>query len=45
MKYGLRKLEVNKKKKSKVEIVYIAKIEFINTSNPYLLPLSSSFNY
>ena len=38
-------LEVDKKKKSKVEMAYIAKVEFINTPNPYLLPLSSSFNF
>ena len=37
MEQGLHKLKANKKKKSKVE--------FINTPNPYLLPLSSSFNF
>ena len=39
------KFKVNKKKKSKVEITYIVKIESINTLNPYLLPLFSSFNF
>ena len=39
------KLKVDKKKESKVEITYIVKVEFINTSNPYLLPLSGSFNF
>ena len=29
----------------KVEIAYITEVEFINTSNPYLLPLSGSFNF
>ena len=38
-------LEINKKKKSKVEMAYIVKMESINTSNPYLLPLSGSFNF
>ena len=33
----MRKLKANKKKKFKVE--------FINTSNPYLLPLSGSFDF
>ena len=28
-----------------MEIAYIAKVGFINTSNPYLLPLFSSFNF
>ena len=41
----MRKLKVNKKKKSKVEIAYIVKIKFINALNPYLLPLSGSFNF
>ena len=45
MEQGLCKLKVNKKKKSKVEIAYIVKVEFINTPNPYLLPLSGSFNF
>ena len=38
-------LKAKKKKKSKVEIAYIVKVGSINTSNPYLLPLSSSFNF
>ena len=45
MEQGLRELKVNKKKESKVETAYIIKIEFINTPNPYLLPLFSSFNF
>ena len=28
-----------------MEIAYIAKVGSINTFNPYLLPLSSSFNF
>ena len=39
------KLKVNKKKESKVEMAYIAKIESVNTPNPYLLPLADSFNF
>ena len=39
------KLKIDKKKKSKVEITYIAKVGSINTSNPYLLPLSNSLNF
>ena len=39
------KLKANKKKKFKVEITYIVKVEFINTSNPHLLPLSGSFDF
>ena len=45
MEQGLRKLKVNKKKKSKVEIAYIVKVGSINAFNFYLLPLSSSFNF
>ena len=41
----MRKLKVDKKKKSKVEIAYIVGVESVNTSNFYLLPLSSSFNF
>ena len=41
----MRELKANKKKEFKVEIAYIAKIEFINAFNPYLLPLSSYFNF
>ena len=41
----MRKLKAKEKKKSKVEIAYIVEVEFINTSNPYLLPLSSFFNF
>ena len=39
------KLKADKKKKFKVEIAYIAKVGSINTPNPYLLPLSNSFNF
>ena len=39
------KLKVDKKKKFKVEIAYTVKIGSFNTSNPHLLPLSSSFNF
>ena len=28
-----------------MEIAYTVKIEFIDTLNPYLLPLSGSFNF
>ena len=41
----MRKLKIDKKKKSKMEIVYIVKVEFINTSNPYLLPLFDFFDF
>ena len=41
----MRKLKVNKKKESKVEIAYIIGVEFINTPNPYLLPLFGSFDF
>ena len=39
------KLKVNKKKKFKVEIAYIAEMGSVNTSNLYLLPLSDSLNF
>ena len=42
---GLYKLKIDKKKKSKVEIAYIAVVGSFNTPNSYLLPLSSSFNF
>ena len=45
MEQGLRKLKVDKKKKSKVGITYIVIIGSVNTFNPYLLPLSSFFNF
>ena len=41
----MRELKVDKKKKFKVKIAYIVEVEFINTPNPYLLPLSSSFDF
>ena len=39
------KLKAKEKKEFKVEIIYIVKVGFINTSNPYLLPLFSFFNF
>jgi hypothetical protein len=42
---GLRELKAKKKKKFKVEIAYIAKVESFNTLNPCLLPLADSFNF
>ena len=41
----MRKLKADKKKKFKVEIAYTVKVGFINAFNPYLLPLSSSFDF
>jgi hypothetical protein len=41
----LRELKIDKKKKSKVEMAYIVEVGSINTLNPYLLPLSSSFDF
>ena len=41
----MRKLEADKKKKSKIKIAYIAVVGFFNTLNSYLLPLSDSFNF
>ena len=45
MEQGLRKLKINKKKESKVEIAYTAAVRSFNAPNPYLLPLFSSFNF
>jgi hypothetical protein len=42
---GLYKLKVNKKKKFKIEMAYIVKVGFVNAFNPYLLPLSGSFDF
>ena len=39
------KLKVNKKKEFKVEIAYTVKVKSVNTFNPYLLPLSGSFDF
>ena len=36
---------MDKKKKSKVEIAYIAAVGFFNTFNPYLLPLFDFFDF
>ena len=41
----MRKLKANKKKEFKVEIAYIIGVKSINTFNPYLLPLSGSFDF
>ena len=41
----MRELKVDKRKKSKVEMAYTVKVESVNVFNPYLLPLSSSFNF
>ena len=41
----MRKLKVNKKKESKVEIAYTVKVESVNAPNLYLLPLSGSFDF
>ena len=41
----MHKLKIDKKKKSKMEIAYITKVESINAFNPYLLPLSGSFDF
>ena len=41
----MRELKVDKKKEFKVEMAYIAKVGSVNTPNPYLLPLSGSFNF
>ena len=41
----MRKLKIDKKKKFKVGIAYIAEVGSINTPDFYLLPLSSSFNF
>jgi hypothetical protein len=38
-------LKLKKKKEFKIEITYIAAVESVNTFNPYLLPLSSFFNF
>ena len=38
-------LKLKKKKKFKIEITYIVELRSVNISNPYLLPLSSSFNF
>ena len=41
----MHKLKVDKKKKSTVEVVYIAAVKFFNIPNPYILPLTDSFNF
>ena len=38
-------LKVDKKKKFKIKIAYIAVVGSINTPNFYLLPLSDFFNF
>ena len=39
------KLKIDKKKESKVEMAYIVIVGSFNAPNPYLLPLSGSFNF
>ena len=41
----MRKLKIDKKKESIMEMAYIVEVESINISNLYLLPLSGSFNF
>ena len=41
----MRKLKAKEKKESKVEITYIVEVGSIDASNPYLLPLFSSFDF
>ena len=41
----MRELKAKKKKKSKIKITYIVEVGSINAPNPYLSPLSSSFNF
>ena len=41
----MRKLKAKEKKEFKVEITYIVEVGSVNAPNPYLLPLSSSFNF
>ena len=41
----MRKLKTKEKKEFNIEIIYIAEVGFINTSNSYLLPLSNSFDF
>ena len=45
MEQGLRELKADEKKEFKVEMAYMAKVGSVNTPNPYLLPLSGSFNF
>ena len=39
------KLKADKKKEFKVEMAYIVEVKSVNIFNPYLLPLSGSFNF
>ena len=39
------KLKTNKKKKSKIEIAYMAEVGSINTPDFCLLPLANSFDF
>ena len=41
----MRELKADKKKEFKVEIAYIAVVGFFDAPNPYLLPLSGSFDF
>ena len=39
------KFKVDKKKEFKVEIAYIVEVESVDALDPYLLPLSGSFDF
>ena len=41
----MRELKADKKKKFKVKIAYTAEVGSVNALNPYLLPLSGSFDF
>ena len=41
----MRELKAKEKKESKVEIAYIVEVGSVDASNPYLSPLSGSFNF
>ena len=41
----MRELKINKKKKFKVEITYMAVVGSFNILNPYLLPLFGFFDF
>ena len=45
IKQGLHKLEAKEKEEFKVEIAYMVEVGSINAPNPYLSPLSGSFNF
>ena len=41
----MRKLEAKEKKEFKIEITYIVEVGSVDAPNPYLLPLSDSFDF